>query len=86
MMERYESCGDGKSARELLEIAGRSCILCEKDAEEKILSGTDSGHDHIAIVIGGDRSFWVEIGKNALEKRRSDSGINMWERLGILQR
>ena len=35
-----------EKVKELLEIAGRSCILCEKDAEKnKVMK--DSGHDRL---------------------------------------
>lgn len=35
-----------EKVKELLEIAGRSCILCEK-MQRKYYQGTDSGHDRL---------------------------------------
>ena len=47
MMEKDTNHAVTGKKKELLEIAGRSCILCEKDAEKKYYQGTDSGHDRL---------------------------------------
>ena len=57
--------------KELLEIAGRNCALCEKDAEKNIIRERIPDMIDCAIVIG----------KNTLEKRCSNFGYqygNAW--------
>ena len=46
-----------EKVKELLEIAGRSCILCEKDAEKNIIRERIPDMIDCAIVIGGDGSL-----------------------------
>ena len=43
--------------KQLLEDAGKTCILCEKDAEKRIIRETIPKEIDCAIVIGGDGSF-----------------------------
>ena len=67
--------------RELLEIEGRSCILCEKDAEKNIIRERIPDMIDCAIVIGGDGSLIERSGKQTFR-----FWVSTWERLGILQR
>ena len=62
--------------RELLEIAGRSCILCEKDAEKNIIRERIPDMIDCAIVIGGGGGFFV-MGKTVWKKDVPILGINM---------
>ena len=51
-----------EKVKELLEIAGRSCILCEKDAEKNIIRERIPDMIDCAIVIGGDGSL-IEVAR-----------------------
>ena len=62
--------------RELLEIAGRSCILCEKDAEKNIIRERIPDMIDCAIVIGGDGSL-IEVARTLWKKDVPILGINM---------
>ena len=64
----------------MLEIAGRNCALCEKDAEKNIIRERIPDMIDCAIVIGGDGSL-IEVARTLLEKRCSDFGYqygNAW--------
>ena len=62
--------------RELLEIAGRSCILCEKDAEKNIIRERIPDMIDCAIVIGGDGSL-IEVARTLWKRDVPILGINM---------
>ena len=52
-----------EKVKELLEIAGRICILCEKDAEKNIIRERIPDMIDCAIVIGGDEIGRRRVGK-----------------------
>ena len=62
--------------KELLEIAGRSCILCEKDAEKNIIRERIPDMIDCAIVIGGDGSL-IEVARTLWKRDVPILGINM---------
>ena len=62
--------------RELLEIAGRSCILCEKDAEKNIIRERIPDMIDCAIVIGGEGGF-IGGARTVWERDVPILGINM---------
>ena len=63
-----------EKVKELLEIAGRSCILCEKDAEKNIIRERIPDMIDCAIVIGGDGSL-IEVART--KRDVPILGINM---------
>ena len=73
-----------EKVKELLEIAGRSCILCERDAEKNIIRERIPDMIDCAIVIGGDGSL-IEVEERS-GKETFRFWVSIWERLGILQR
>ena len=68
----------------MLEIAGRNCALCEKDAEKNIIRERIPDMIDCAIVIGGDGSL-IEVART-LWKEMFQFWVSIWERLGILQK
>ena len=62
--------------KELLETAGRSCILCEKDAEKNIIRERIPDMIDCAIVIGGDGSL-IEVARTLWKRDVPILGINM---------
>ena len=65
-----------EKVKELLEIAGRSCILCEKDAEKNIIRERIPDMIDCAIVIGGDGSL-IEVARTLWKRDVPILGINM---------
>lgn len=62
--------------KELLEAEGKSCILCRKDADKRIIKSSVPDKLDCAIVIGGDGSL-IEVAR-ALHKRDVPIlGVNM---------
>ena len=62
--------------KELLEISGRSCMLCEKDAEKNIIRERIPDMMDCAIVIGGDGSL-IEVARTLWKRDVPILGINM---------
>ena len=62
--------------KELLEIAGRNCALCEKDAEKNIIRERIPDMIDCAIVIGGDGSL-IEVARTLWKRDVPILGINM---------
>ena len=62
--------------KELLEISGRSCMLCEKDAEKNIIRERIPDMMDCAIVIGGDGSL-IEVARTLWKRDIPILGINM---------
>ena len=62
--------------KQLLEDAGKTCILCEKDAEKRIIRETIPKEIDCAIVIGGDGSF-IEAARALQEHDIPILGVNM---------
>ena len=62
--------------KELLEIAGRNCALCEKDAEKNIIRERIPDTIDCAIVIGGDGSL-IEVARTLWKRDVPILGINM---------
>ena len=65
-----------EKVKELLEIAGRICILCEKDAEKNIIRERIPDMIDCAIVIGGDGSL-IEVARTLWKRDVPILGINM---------
>lgn len=61
---------------ELLEAAGKSCILCRKDENKKIIKSSVPEDVDCAIVIGGDGSL-IEVARLFWEKDIPILGVNM---------
>ena len=62
--------------KELLEAAGKVCILCRKDENKKIIKSSVPNEVHRAIVIGGDGSL-IEVARLFWEKDIPILGVNM---------
>lgn len=62
--------------KQLLEDAGKICILCEKDADKKIIKEAIPEEIDCAIVIGGDGSL-IEVARALPEHNIPILGINM---------
>ena len=62
--------------KELLEISGRSCMLCEKDAGKNIIRERIPDMMDCAIVIGGDGSL-IEVARTLWKRDVPILGINM---------
>lgn len=62
--------------KHLLEDAGKTCILCEKDAEKKIIKEAIPKDIDCAIVIGGDGSF-IEVARVLKRHDIPILGVNM---------
>ena len=60
----------------MLEIAGRNCALCEKDAEKNIIRERIPDMIDCAIVIGGDGSL-IEVARTLWKRDVPILGINM---------
>ncbi len=75
---------DGKDTRQtvtgkivdLLEAAGKVCILCQKDEHKKIIRSSIPKDVDCAIVIGGDGSL-IEVARLFWEKDIPILGVNM---------
>ncbi len=85
MMEKIRDHAVKEKVKEFLEIAGRNCALCEKDAEKNIIREQIPDMIDCAIVIGGDGSL-IEVARTALGKETFRFWVSIWERLGILQK
>ena len=62
--------------KELLEAAGKVCILCRKDENKKIIKSSVPNEVDCAIVIGGDGSL-IEVARLFWEKEIPILGVNM---------
>lgn len=62
--------------RELLERAGKTCILCQKDENKKIIRASVPEELDCAIVIGGDGSL-IEVARQLWKRDIPILGINM---------
>lgn len=62
--------------KELLEAEGKSCILCRKDADKRIIKGSVPDRLDCAIVIGGDGSL-IEVARVLHKRDVPILGINM---------
>lgn len=62
--------------KELLEAEGKSCILCRKDADKRIIKGSVPNRLDCAIVIGGDGSL-IEVARVLHKRDVPILGINM---------
>ncbi|MCI9423311.1 NAD(+) kinase [Lachnospiraceae bacterium WCA-9-b2] len=62
--------------KELLEAAGKVCILCRKDENKKIIKSSVPNEVDCAIVIGGDGSL-IEVARLFWEKDIPILGVNM---------
>lgn len=62
--------------KKLLEDAGKTCVLCKKDANKKIIKEAIPKELDCAIVIGGDGSF-IEVARALPEYDIPILGINM---------
>lgn len=85
MMDRFLIVtNDGKDTEqtvtrkvtELLEAAGKVCILCRKDENKKIIKSSVPKEVDCAIVIGGDGSL-IEVARLFWEKDIPILGVNM---------
>ena len=85
MMDRFLIVtNDGKDTKqtvtsevkELLEAAGKVCILCRKDENKKIIKSSVPNEVDCAIVIGGDGSL-IEVARLFWEKDIPILGVNM---------
>ena len=65
--------------KELLEIAGRNCALCEKDAEKNIIRERIPDMINCAIVIGGDGSL-IEVARTLWKRDVPILGINILQK------
>lgn len=62
--------------KQLLEDAGKTCILCKKDSDKRIIRGEIPKDIDCAIVIGGDGSF-IETARALPEHDIPILGVNM---------
>lgn len=62
--------------KHLLEDAGKTCILCEKDADKRIIKEAIPEEIDCAIVIGGDGSF-IEVARVLQRHDIPILGVNM---------
>lgn len=62
--------------KELLEAAGKTCILCQKDEEKRIIKNTVPPEIDCAVVIGGDGSL-IEVARVLHKRDIPILGINM---------
>ncbi|MGF0033467.1 NAD(+)/NADH kinase [Bariatricus sp. SGI.154] len=62
--------------RALLESAGKTCILCEKDEHKRIVENSLPEEVDCAIVIGGDGSL-IEVSRLLWKRKVPILGINM---------
>ena len=60
----------------LLQNAGKTCILCQKDEDKNIIMESVPDQIDCAIVIGGDGSL-IEVARTLWEKDVPILGINM---------
>lgn len=65
-----------RKVTELLEAAGKICILCRKDENKKIIKSSVPEKVDCAIVIGGDGSL-IEVARLFWEKEIPILGVNM---------